>query len=131
MVLEVIHCGVQTEEMEVQSMPIQQDSPKQDSAAQTEEIMDTLRKDAEGIFRYQLKEMAQKYESMKEMAQKYEKMKEQVCMHALLFWVYWVCKRVNSTVVMKIMVFRIQIVLCALLTLAQRNRSLIRSWSGY
>ena len=79
MMLEVIHCGVQTEEMEVQSMPIQQGCPKQDSASQTEEIMETLRKDAEGIFRYQLEEMAQKYETMKQL----------VCMPSSVVLMYW------------------------------------------
>lgn len=78
MVLEVIHCGVQTEEMQVQSMPIQQDSPKQDSASQTEDIMDTLRKDAEDIFRYQLKE--------------YENMTQLVCMPISVVLMYWCVK---------------------------------------
>lgn len=71
LLLDLIHCGVQTDEVEVLSMPIQlaQENPKQkvDISAQTVETMDSLREDAEADFRYQLEGMRQKYESMKQL----------------------------------------------------------------
>lgn len=70
MLLEFLHCGVQTDEVETLSVPIQlaqERAGQKDNAAQTEETMHSLRENAEAYFRYQLEEMAQKYESMKQL----------------------------------------------------------------
>ena len=70
MLLEFLHCGVQTDEVETLSVPIQlvqERAEQKNNAAQTEETMHSLREDAEAYFKYQLEEMAQKYESMKQL----------------------------------------------------------------
>ena len=71
LLLDLTHCGVQTDEVEVLNVPIQlarqKTKQKVDISAQTVETMDSLREDAEADFRYQLEGMRQKYENMKQL----------------------------------------------------------------